>query len=154
MATALQMVSWGVKVNDYGNAIMDENGRFIKETDKGVSQAAWEKMLAFAHDNNISGGNFKKLNLPFESFLLTQEASIRSRMVQNVEAFTYSLLTGVFHAEDTADIVIDNIIAAQSHVPPPKSSRIESPGEWTREKIVEKASFIVSDKGPEGDFDD
>ncbi len=154
VATALQMVSWGIKVNDYGNAIMDDKGQFIKEADKGVSSPIWEKMLDFANKNDIKGGNFKKLNLPFESILLTQDESIRNRMVKNVEDFVYTLLTDVFHATDTADIVIDNIIAAQSHVPALKASQIENPEEWTPEKIAQKASCMVSDKGPEGDFDD
>ena len=30
VATALQMVSWGLQVNEYGNAIQDDNGDFIK----------------------------------------------------------------------------------------------------------------------------
>ncbi|SLM29014.1 Putative ketose-bisphosphate aldolase family protein (fragment) [Desulfamplus magnetovallimortis] len=38
VATALQMISWGVQVNDYGNAILDDNGNFIKEPDLGVNE--------------------------------------------------------------------------------------------------------------------
>ncbi len=30
VATALQMVSWGLEVNDYGNALLDDQGNFIK----------------------------------------------------------------------------------------------------------------------------
>ena len=30
VATALQMISWGLEVNDYGNAILDAEGNFIK----------------------------------------------------------------------------------------------------------------------------
>jgi fructose-bisphosphate aldolase, class II len=30
VATALQMVSWGLEVNEYGNATLDDNGEFIK----------------------------------------------------------------------------------------------------------------------------
>ena len=35
VATALQMISWGVKVNEFGNALLDENGEFEKEIDTG-----------------------------------------------------------------------------------------------------------------------
>ncbi len=35
VATALQMVSWGLEVNDYGNAIFDDNGSFIKVSGRG-----------------------------------------------------------------------------------------------------------------------
>ena len=46
VATALQMVSWGLDVNDYGNAILDADG------------------------------NFKKLNLPFENQVLWQPTAV------------------------------------------------------------------------------
>ena len=38
VATALQMVSWGVEVNDFGNAILDADGNFIKLPDQGVTE--------------------------------------------------------------------------------------------------------------------
>ncbi len=154
VATALQMISWGVKVNDYGNAIMDESGSFIKETGKGVSRVTWEKMCAFAAANDWQKGNFKKLNLPFENILTAQNASIRERMVKGVENFVFMLLTDVFNATDTADLVKRQIFETQSHMPGFKAEKIEQKNEWTREKIIEKASHITVNKGPEGDFDD
>ncbi len=154
VATALQMISWGVKVNDFGNAFMDDNGEFIKESGKGVTQENWDKMCAFAKANDWQGGNFKKLNLPFESHLLAQSASVRERMVKGVEDFVYTLLTDVFNATDTADQVKNQIMKTQSHFPGFKAKKIETESEWTREQIIEKASKIVVDKGPDGDFDD
>jgi fructose/tagatose bisphosphate aldolase len=154
VATALQMISWGVKVNDYGNAIMDESGSFIKESGKGVSRITWEKMCAFAAANDWQKGNFKKLNLPFENILTAQDAPIRERMVKGVENFVFMLLTDVFNATDTADLVKKQILETQSHMPGFKAEKIEEKNEWTREKILEKASRITVNKGPEGDFDD
>ncbi len=153
VATALQMISWGLEVNDYGNAIMD-NGNFIKQKDKGVSEEVWEKMLAWAKKNGLEGGNFKKLNLPFESRLLTQPKQIRERMAKGVEEFVYGLLTRVFNAEDTAPIVIEEILKNKSFDPGPKARKIEPENEWTKEKIMEKASALDVDKGPDGNFDD
>ncbi|WP_020589428.1 class II fructose-bisphosphate aldolase [Desulfobacter curvatus] len=154
VATALQMISWGVKVNDFGNAIMEESGSFIKEPGKGVSQATWEKMCAFAAANDWKKGNFKKLNNPFENTLTAQDAPVRERMVKNVEDFVFTLLTNVFNATDTADLVKKQILETQSYMPGFKAEKIEQKDEWTREKIIEKASLINADKGPEGDFDD
>ncbi len=153
VATALQMISWGVKVNDYGNAIL-ENGDFIKQKDRGVTQDIWEEMLTFANDNNLKGGDFKKLNLPFESRCLAQPKKIRDRMAKDVEDFVFNLLTDVFNTTDTASIVIDEILKTRSHDPGLKAQKIEDKNEWTKEKIVEKALTITSDKGPDGDFDD
>ncbi len=55
------MISWGVRVNDYGNAELDENGEFIKEKDKGVSEELWQEMVEYAKKNGIRGGNYKKI---------------------------------------------------------------------------------------------
>jgi len=154
VATALQMISWGLKVNDYGNAILDDKGNFIKQKDDGLTEEMWSKMLDYANANNLKGGDVKKLNLPFEGHLLAQPKEIRQRMAKNVESFVYTLLTEVFNANDTADILIANILKTKSHMPGHKAKIIESKAEWTREKIIEKAGSIVSDKGPDGDFDD
>ena len=154
VATALQMVSWGLEVNDYGNCILTEDGGFNKIPGKGVSEEMWAEMCAWAESQGIKGGNFKKLNAPFENRLLGQAREVRERMAKGVEEFTYHLLTEVFNAADTAPLAIEAILAAGSHDPGPKVARTESPEEWTPEKIREKASLIVSDKGPEGDWDD
>ncbi len=154
VATALQMISWGLEVNDYGNAILDKNGDFIKVANSGVAENIWEDMLTYAKANDLKAGNFKKLNLPFENKLLGQPQEIRERMIQRVENFIYNMLINVFNAQDTAQLAINAILAANTYDPGPKASRIEDPAEWTKEKIIEKAALISSDKGPEGDFDD
>jgi fructose/tagatose bisphosphate aldolase len=154
VATALQMISWGVKVNDYGNAMMDDNGNFIKDPDQGVTEDMWAAMVASAKDQGISGGNFKKLNLPFENRLLGQPADIRERMVKRVEDFVYNMLVNVLNCEDTAPLVLADILETGSYNPGAKVGRIDDPADWTDEKITEKAGEICSDKGPEGDFED
>ncbi|MDI6797772.1 MAG: class II fructose-bisphosphate aldolase [Desulfatibacillaceae bacterium] len=154
VATALQMISWGVKVNDYGNAQLDENGNFIKESGKGMSQDLWQKMLDFAVEKGWKAGDFKKLNLPFENKILGQPKAIRERMAAGVEDFVYNLLTNVFNATDTAPLALEILLAANSHDLGPKAGRIEDPKDWTEEKIREKAKAFASDKGPKGNFDD
>ena len=154
VATALQMISWGVKVNDYGNAILDENGEFVKMPDQGVTEELWAEMVAYAKENGWKGGNYKKLNLPFENKLHAQPAEIRERMAKGVEDFVYELLINVFNAADTAPLAIEAILEAGSYDLGPKVGRLEDPAQWTEEKIREKAKSLSSDKGPEGDFDD
>ncbi|HBN26791.1 MAG TPA: ketose-bisphosphate aldolase [Desulfobacteraceae bacterium] len=154
VATALQMISWGLKVNDYGNAILDDNGDFIKIKNEGVSEEVWDQMVAYAQTNNIKGGNYKKLNIQFENKLLGQRKDIRERMIQRVEDFIHNMLVNVLNAKDTAPIIIDEILKADSYNIADDSTRIENPDEWTPEKIRARASLIISDKGQEGDFDD
>ena len=154
VATALQMISWGLKVNDFGNAIMDENKNFIKEKNKGISEKVWAQMTGYANSHKIFGGNYKKLNLPFENILLAQPKEIRERMVKRVEEFIYNILVNVFNAQDTAPFVIENILDSNTFTPQQKTERIEDPSMWTEEKIIKQAASISSIKGPDGDFDD
>ena len=152
VATALQMISWGVKVNDYGNAELDENGEFIKEKDKGVSDRLWREMVEYAKKNGLKGGNYKKLNLPFETALLSEPPEIRDRMGKGVEEFVYNLLVNVFNAKDSADIAKKLILEANSHDLGPKGTKIEDENEWSIEKIK---SMSVSEKQDDhGDYDD
>jgi fructose/tagatose bisphosphate aldolase len=154
VATALQMISWGLEVNDYGNAILDDNGQFIKVKHEGVTEAMWDQMKAYAESQGWKSGNYKKLNRPFESKLLGQPEAVRERMVKRVEDFVYTMLVDVLNAQDTAPLAIEAIVKAGSHDPGPKAECIEPAKDWTREKIIERAASIDSEKGPAGDFDD
>ena len=154
VATALQMISWGLEVNDAGNAALDDDGNFIKVKDQGITDAMWASMVAYAESKVWKGGNYKKLNLPFENKLLGQPREIRDRMVARVESFVYDMLVNVFNASDTAELAIETILETDGFDPGPKASRIEDPADWTAEKIAQRAESIVGDKGPEGDFDD
>jgi fructose-bisphosphate aldolase class II len=154
VATALQMISWGLEVNDYGNAILDKNGNFIKVSGEGVSESIWAEMKAYAAEKGFKAGDYKKLNLPFENKLLSQPAEIRARMIRRVEAFAYRMMVEVFNAENTAPLVVEAILSAGQPDPGPKANRIEDPAEWSPAKIVERATTISTDKGPKGDFDD
>ena len=154
VATALQMISWGLTVNDYGNALLDEDGNFIKLADQGVTETMWREMVAYADANGWKGGNYKKLNLVFENKLLGQPAEIRARMAQRVEDFVYQMLVEVFNAGDTAPLALEAILEAGSYDLGPKVGRIEDPAQWTPEKMAERAAALDSDKGPAGNFDD
>jgi fructose-bisphosphate aldolase, class II len=154
VATALQMITWGVKVNEYGNALLDENGEFVKMADEGMTEDMWAEMVEYAKEKGLKGGNYKKLNLPFENKLLGLPRDVRERMAKGVEDFVYELLTDVFNASDTAPFAIDAILKADSYDLGPKTTRIEDPSEWTENQIHERASKLNVDKGPAGDFDD
>ncbi len=154
VATALQMISWGLEVNDYGNARLDENRNFIKVAGEGMTEEMWAEMVAYAESKDLKAGDYKKLNLPFENRLAGQPHEIRERMVKRVEEFVYNMLVNVLNASDTAPLAIDAIIKAGSYDLGPKGTRIEDPAEWTEQKLVERAKLLNTDKGPKGDFDD
>jgi len=146
VATALQMLSWGIEVNDYGNARQDKDGNFIKLEGEGVTEEMWQKMKAYAGEKGLKGGDYKKLNLPFENKLMGQPREIRERMIKRVEDFVYNMLVNVFNAKDTTPIALDMILEADSFDPGPKVGRIEDPSEWTPEKIREKANALFNRK--------
>jgi fructose/tagatose bisphosphate aldolase len=154
VATALQMISWGLEVNDYGNAIQDSSGNFVKVVDQGVTEETWQKMIAYAAEKGWKGGNYKNLNLPFENLLLAQDRDIRERMSKRVEEFVYTMLTTVFNADGTASLAKELILKAGTYDLGAKGKQLENPQEWTKELIIERAKSLDVDKGPEGDFAD
>jgi fructose-bisphosphate aldolase class II len=154
VATALQMIAWGVQVNEYGNAFLDQKGEFVKIPDQGVTGTLWDEMVSYAKSKSLKAGDYKKLNLPFENRMLGLPREIRERMIQGVEDFVYGLLTKIFNAQDTAPLGIEAILEAGSYDLGPKGKRIEDPAEWTEAKIKERASKLHVDKGPKGNFED
>jgi fructose-bisphosphate aldolase class II len=154
VATALQMISWGLEVNDYGNAFLDANGYFIKVPDQGLTEPLWAEMVAYAQARSLKAGDYKKLNLPFENKLLGLPREVRERMIRRVEDFAFQMMVKVFNAEDTAPLAIEAILKAGSHHPRPKARRIEKATDWTPEKIKARAAALQPDKGPQGNFED
>ncbi|MBN2109343.1 MAG: class II fructose-bisphosphate aldolase [Deltaproteobacteria bacterium] len=154
VATALQMISWGLEVNDYGNAILDAEKQFKKVAGAGVTEEMWAQMVEYAKSKEWKSGDYKKLNLPFENRLVSQPREIRDRMAKAVEDFAYGMMVNVFNGRDTADFAIEAILKANSYDLGPKSGRIEDPAEWTNEKIAAKVKTLHGNKGPAGNFDD
>ncbi|MGK5095218.1 class II fructose-bisphosphate aldolase [Deltaproteobacteria bacterium TL4] len=153
VATALQMLSWGLEVNDYGNALLDGDN-LIKVKDQGVTEAMWKEMVAYADSKGLKKGDYKKLNLPFENKFLGQPKAVRDRMAKRVEDFVYELLINVFNAKDTAPLAIDAILKAGTYDLGPKGKLIEKPSEWTEVNYRKKAASIHTNEGAEGNFDD
>jgi fructose/tagatose bisphosphate aldolase len=153
VATALQMVSWGVEIDDYGNAQL-KDGQLQKVPGKGMGEELWAEIKAVGAEKNYKAGDYKSLNLPFENKILSQPADIRARMEQGVEDFVYKLLSEVFNASDTAPLLYEEIMKVKGYDPGVKAKRIEDPAEWTEEKIRKKAVALMPDKGPAGNFDD
>ncbi|MBM9510833.1 class II fructose-bisphosphate aldolase [Desulfogranum marinum] len=154
VATALQMISWGLAVNDYGNAALDAEGEFIKVPGEGVGEELWQDIQQYAETQGWKKGDYKKLNLPFENKIMGQPRAIRERMARRVEDFVYTLLVEVFNAADTARYGVEALLDAGSYDLGPKTGRIEPVEEWSEPEIRRRAAALDTDKGPEGDFDD
>jgi fructose/tagatose bisphosphate aldolase len=153
VATALQMLSWGVKVNEFGNAILDADKNLLKLECTGMDDKLWAEMVAYAKDKSLKAGDFKKLNLPFENKILAQTPEVRERMEKAVEDFVYDLLTNVFNAKDTAPLAVEAILKAGSYDLGPKGTPIDNVSDWTVEKIKAKGKEKTDDS-PAGKYDD
>jgi fructose/tagatose bisphosphate aldolase len=154
VATALQMVSWGVQVDEFGNAALDDNGILVKVPGAGIRDDLWAEMMAYAAKQGWKSGNLKSLCLPFDNKILAQPREVREAMAKAVEDFVYTLLTEVFFAQDSAPLAVEAILEAGSFDPGTRARRIEDPAEWTQQKIIEKARLLEPDTGTGGDFDD
>jgi len=154
VATALQMISWGVKVNEFGNAFLDDQKNFIKLKDEGVTDELWAEMVSYAQGKSLKAGDYKNLNLPFENKLLAQPKMVRERMAKGVEDFVYDLLVKWFNAEDTAPLAIEAILEKGSYNLGPKGSRIEDPGEWTKDQITARGRELHKKGAGTGIYDD
>jgi len=155
VATALQMISWGVKVNEYGNALTDENGDFVKDENAGMNKEAWEYMVNLAKELGFKGGNYKKLNKPADEYLKKLPEDIQRRMAKGVEDFIANLLENVFNAKDSAHKALDVILEHKSHEIEMFNKIIEDKNKWTKEYIIEEGKRIYDeDNAIEGDFDD
>lgn len=154
VATALQMISWGLEVNDYGNAILAADGNFIKVPGQGMTAEMWAQMVAHAENAGLKGGNYKKLNCPFDNRFQGLPQEIRTRMAKRVEDFVYNMIVNVFGAADTAPSAIEAILSGGTFDPGPKVECMLDPADWTTSKIIARAASITTDKGPEGDFED
>ncbi len=148
------MISWGLAVNDYGNATLDAEGEFIKASGEGVTGELWKEIQQYAETQGWKKGDYKKLNLPFENKIMGQPKAIRERMARRVEDFVYTLLVEVFNAADTARYGVEALLDAGSYDLGPKTGRLEPLEEWSESEIRKRAATLDTDKGPEGDFDD
>ena len=155
VATALQMVSWGLKVNEFGNAELDGDGNFIKLPDQGATAETWQALVDYANEHGFKGGNYKKLNKPMDNALKQQPAEAQQRMVKAVEQFVADLLENVFGATGSADEALDVILEAKSGTIPTPHEIIEDKAKWTEAHIREEGERLDAQQADvEGDFDD
>jgi len=129
LATALQMISWGLEVNEFGNASTDAEGNFIK-TEAGVPMELWTEMMAYAKDQGWSGGGLKNLNKPFEEKLLELPQEIKDERAKAVADFMEPMMMGVFNSGGTAQNVINAIVKNNSADIDRGIKVMENPDDW------------------------
>ncbi|MDR1546625.1 MAG: hypothetical protein LBU12_07970 [Deltaproteobacteria bacterium] len=70
VATALQVISWGLEINDYGNVLL-KDGSLVKAPGQGVTEELWTEIVVYGTDKKWQAGDYKSANLPFNNKLLS-----------------------------------------------------------------------------------
>jgi fructose/tagatose bisphosphate aldolase len=65
VGTFWQNISFGLAMNQNGNAITTPEKHYIKRSYRGVPDALWEEMWKWAEETENTGGNIKKANKAF-----------------------------------------------------------------------------------------
>ena len=91
VATALQMISWGLEVNDYGNAILDDAGEFIKVQGQGVTDDMWRQMKAHAESQGWKVANLMGRHLMPDQITAHAESISYSRINLNQSVYSTSM---------------------------------------------------------------
>jgi len=87
VGTLWQNIVFGLEMDpDSGNAVIEE-GSYVKRSDKGVPSDLWLQMVEYADSREYSraSGDYKKLNLPFDSMIMSLEPLYRNRILDETE---------------------------------------------------------------------
>lgn len=108
VATLFQNIVYGIKMEPAtGNAVI-ENGTYVKEHDRGVSDALWDEMVAWADGKGYSrkSGDYKKANLPFAERILNEDKKYIDRIVDETEWWAERFIKA-FGSEGSEEKVIE-----------------------------------------------
>jgi fructose-bisphosphate aldolase, class II len=140
VATALQMVSWGLRSMSTATQPWMPTAISSRLPAKALPRNSGRQCGPLPTTGAGKKGDYKNLNLPFENKIMGQPKRVRERMARRVENFVYTMLVEVFNAADTARFGVDAILEAGSYDLGPKTGRIESPENWTEARIREQAA--------------
>ncbi len=65
VGTLWQNISFGMAMNESGNALTTENREYIKRPYRGIPDELWQEMWAWAVETKNTGGNIKSANQTF-----------------------------------------------------------------------------------------
>jgi fructose/tagatose bisphosphate aldolase len=149
VATLFQNVVFGIKMDPQtGNAITD-GGTYMKEKDRGISEALWHEIVADADAKGMSrkSGDYKKLNLPFHEKILAEPDHIVGRIVDEIAEWGKRFMKA-FGSEGASEKVLEVISRRPDHNSAPERV-IRSPrSKYGPEHAPNKT------KGDKGSFDD
>jgi len=112
VGTLWQNILFGLEMDPIsGNAII-ENGSYVKCSDRGVPDGLWNDIVDWADRQGWerNSGNYKKVNLPFHSRIMSLEERYRSRILDETEKWALRFFEAFGYA-GTGSEVIRRIVA-------------------------------------------
>jgi len=100
VGTFWQNISFGLAMNQNGNAITTPEKHYIKRPYRGVPDELWEKMWKWAEETGNTGGNIKKANKAFTD----QLNAVGEDCQQRITAQAYEEAIRLFEATNSAGL--------------------------------------------------
>ncbi|NLI96324.1 MAG: class II fructose-bisphosphate aldolase [Synergistaceae bacterium] len=151
VGTLWQNIVFGLKMEPQtGNAVI-EGDSFIKEKDRGVTEALWREIVAWADDQGISrkGGDYKKANKPFHEQVMALPEPIQDRIVAETEEWATRYIKA-FRAEGLAEVLLETVSRRADENAAPERAILNPRSEFTREKAL----ALSRKENKKGDFSD
>jgi len=83
VGTLWQNISFGLAMNQNGNAITNEKRDYIKRAYRGISDELWKAMCDWANETGNTGGDIKKANKEFAAKMNALPLSFKKRITDH-----------------------------------------------------------------------
>jgi fructose-bisphosphate aldolase class II len=84
VGTLWQNISFGLAMNQNGNAMTTEKREYIKRPYRGIADELWQEMCDWAEKTENTGGNIKKANKPFAAKMNALPLCYKKRVTDHV----------------------------------------------------------------------
>ena len=88
-------------------------------------------MIEYTDAQGWKKGNNKKLNLPFENYIMSQPTAFRERLTKRVEEYVFCMLANVLNSSDIAPLGIETILESGSY-------KIAAKRKQTENQLIER----------------
>ena len=95
VATLFQNINFGLKMDDGGNTLYDENGDYIKLEDEGIPTDLWREVDAWMKETGNTGGNIKRANLQFKEKMEAIDKKYKERIDRRTYEWAKNLFTAL-----------------------------------------------------------
>ena len=106
VGTLWQNITFGMAMNQNGNALTTEDRQYIKRPYRGIPDDLWEAMCKWAVETSNTGGNIKKANKAFTPQLNTIPLAYKMRITEHAYEEAVRLFEAT-HSIGIADSVYD-----------------------------------------------